>query len=799
MKKQLFFTLLFFTTFLFAQIPAYYNDVNLNLNGTQLKNELATKIISTHTHYLSYSNIWNACQITDLDPNDTSNMNVLLIYGYDDNDGNYRTDRTRSKYAKGGTNGTDWNREHVYAKSLGTPSLGTSGPGSDAHHLRPCDATWNSTRGSEKFAQGSGHSGPVANGWYPGDEWKGDVARMIMYMYLRYGNQCKPTNVGVGNSSNTPDDMIDLFLQWNAEDPVSQIEINRNNYHGNTANTYAQGNRNPFIDNPAFATQIWGGPQAEDKFGNATTTDTQAPSVPTNLTVSNSTTTSVLINWTASTDNVAVQDYAIYVNGNYYNSTSATSFTVSALTPNTTYSFFVEANDAAGNTSNASTTVYATTLSNGGNSNGEDLFFSEYIEGSSYNKALEIVNITGSTINLSNYKIKKQSNGTGSWSSGYSLSGQLASGEVFVIANANASASITSVADITTTSSELSFNGNDPVGLFKNGVLLDIIGDFNGGSAYFAKDVTLQRNANITAPTTTYNLNEWTAYPLNTFDDLGYFSTSNGGNNTTTDVLIETSFETGWDGWSDGGGDCYRIKSTSKASDGRYSIRLRDNSGVASAMTYNNLDISAYQNIQINFDFYSFSMESGENFWVKYYDGATWQTIANFVSGSDFYNNEFSSESILISANDYNFSANAKLRIQCDASSNYDQIYIDNVVVSASTGSFNKSIIMKKNKQSANFNSTETEIEGLTIYPNPLPKNTSLMIKTVFDLEDKVTDITIQLFDIQGRLVKQVNQNHISDEYFEQKIDVSALEKGVYLLQISNSTGYKAVQKVIIQ
>lgn len=60
--------------------------------------------------------------------------------------------------------------------------------------------------------------------------------------------------------------MIDLFLKWNAEDPVSQLEDNRNTYHGNTTNTYAQGNRNPFIDNPYLATVIWGGPAAQNRW-----------------------------------------------------------------------------------------------------------------------------------------------------------------------------------------------------------------------------------------------------------------------------------------------------------------------------------------------------------------------------------------------------------------------------------------------------------------------------------------------------------------------------------------------------
>jgi hypothetical protein len=130
----------------------------------------------------------------------------------------------------------------------------------------------NSDRGSLKFGPGSGNSGNFGGAWYPGDEWKGDIARMMMYMYLHYGNQCLPRNVGVGNLVSTDNNMVDLFLQWNAEDPVSEFEDKRNTYLGNTDNFFAQGNRNPFIDNPYLATLIWGGTPAENRWPGLSTT-----------------------------------------------------------------------------------------------------------------------------------------------------------------------------------------------------------------------------------------------------------------------------------------------------------------------------------------------------------------------------------------------------------------------------------------------------------------------------------------------------------------------------------------------
>jgi hypothetical protein len=142
--------------------------------------------------------------------------------------------------------------------------LGLRGRVSDAHHLRAVDSQMNNSRSNREFADGSGNAAVLSSGYfYPGDEWRGDVARMIMYMYVRYQEQCEPTDVGIGSTSYSPfGDMPNIFLEWNAEDPVNQYEMNRNTVLQNM-----QGNRNPFIDNPYLATMIWNGPQAEDKWG----------------------------------------------------------------------------------------------------------------------------------------------------------------------------------------------------------------------------------------------------------------------------------------------------------------------------------------------------------------------------------------------------------------------------------------------------------------------------------------------------------------------------------------------------
>ena len=623
MKKLL--ILIFITSFSvsFSQ-EQYYNDVDLTLAGLQLKDALANKIISTHTNFLSYSEVWVACKNTDINPENSNE--VVLVYGWEEGrDQDDTNDRTRDiTLQDNGRNGSFvWNREHVYPKSLGEPNLETVGPGADAHHLRSADRTTNTSRSNKKFAEGSGNSGSVSNGWYPGDEWKGDVARMMMYMYLRYGDRCAPNNVGDGSTDMTEDNMIDLFLDWNVQDPVTQFEKDRNTYHENTSNSSGQGNRNPFIDNPYLATRIWGGDSAEDLWGIYTNSDSEAPTQPTNVLANNQTTTTIDLNWTASEDNVEVTGYNVYVDDVLTAQTSNISFQLTGLTPNTSYAIEIEALDLINNKSEKSTVINSTTTfdttapnvpanitasnisgtafkinwnavtddtavsaykvfvdgsligstldlyytltgltisttyqislsakdaadneslqsaavaitTTDGQSNGiNELFISEYAEPelNGDNKAIEIVNLTASSVNLSDYSIQKQSNG-GSWVSDYPLGNfNIVAGDVFVIVHADTdNSALLDEADLLGPpfnsaapylyGSPLNFNGNDPIGLFKNGVLIDIIGE-EGNSSNHIQNKTYRRKATVSEPNTRFDTSEWDILSANTYDGIG--------------------------------------------------------------------------------------------------------------------------------------------------------------------------------------------------------------------------------------------------------------------------------------
>ncbi|CAM4023211.1 endonuclease [Flavobacterium antarcticum] len=171
-----------------------------------------------------------------------------------------------------------WNREHIYPQSRGGFTNGTADTPdginvweatsadvlvhghADAHHLRAEDATENSTRNNKDFGLGdyNGFSGNQGS-------WKGDVARAVFYMSVRYN----ALDVVNGNPADTTvGELGDLatLLTWNMQDPADDFEMNRNNY------IYTwQVNRNPFIDYPLLADYIWGANAGETWYSNLST------------------------------------------------------------------------------------------------------------------------------------------------------------------------------------------------------------------------------------------------------------------------------------------------------------------------------------------------------------------------------------------------------------------------------------------------------------------------------------------------------------------------------------------------
>ena len=376
MKQIYILIALLVTTVGFAQIPAGYYSTATG-TGYTLKTQLHN-IINGHSDQgynamdgfianYDLDNYYEAGSNTILDPY-SENPTGADPYNFTpvgDECGNYNGE------------GDCYNKEHVIPQSTFNSNTPMQ---SDAHHLLPTDGRVNGFRSNYPFGvvdnsslvSQSGISNPTQNGsklggnlnsgysagytgivFEPIDEFKGDIARIYFYFVTRYEDQVSAWSaydMFDGSSDKVLDDpFLNILMTWHQNDPVSQKEIDRNNniYYNH------QSNRNPFVDHPEYVAMIWN-----------PSTDTTAPTAPTNLVASNATASSMDLTWTASTDDVAVASYDIFVDGSFYTNTSTavTSFTVTGLASETNYCFTIYALDAAGNTSAVSNQDCETTL-----------------------------------------------------------------------------------------------------------------------------------------------------------------------------------------------------------------------------------------------------------------------------------------------------------------------------------------------------------------------------------------------------------------------------------------------------
>ena len=226
----------------------YYSGAG-DLMGDDLKSFLHD-LIDGH-RVVSYASLWDRLAESDEDPNNSNN--IILFY----------TGVSISKEDHGGLIG-DWNREHIWARSHG--ELDDFISDSDMHHIRPTDVWMNGERAALDFDNGGSElydgSTPTGNyydsdSWEPRDEVKGDVARMLFYMAVRYEGENPSLDLEINdsvNNINTPYiGKLSVLLEWHVQDPVDDFEMNRNEVI-----YYYQQNRNPFIDNPEFVEYIWG-------------------------------------------------------------------------------------------------------------------------------------------------------------------------------------------------------------------------------------------------------------------------------------------------------------------------------------------------------------------------------------------------------------------------------------------------------------------------------------------------------------------------------------------------------------
>lgn len=236
--------------------PAGYYASATGLRGSALRAALHQRI-RAHT-VVSYSNATNALRVLDEDP--ANPANVILIYS--------RVSRSKTAF---GSEVGDWNREHTWPDSYG---INGSGPEySDLFHLRPADMQVNSTRGNLFFDEsttGTGYVKPAhantplcsrdVDSWEPPTAVKGDIARGLFYMDVRYAGTNGEPDLALTNDpaeiseSGFKMGLLNTLLVWHFLDPVDDAERARND---RIYSSY-QNNRNPFIDRPEFVEALYG-------------------------------------------------------------------------------------------------------------------------------------------------------------------------------------------------------------------------------------------------------------------------------------------------------------------------------------------------------------------------------------------------------------------------------------------------------------------------------------------------------------------------------------------------------------
>ncbi|CAA7196171.1 endonuclease [Chryseobacterium potabilaquae] len=447
MKRNLLHFLLIFPWInLFSQLPQGYYDTTAGLSGAPLKTELSQIITNGHQDH-GYGGLWIAYQTTDRDYFYENDGTILDIYsenpiGPDPYNFNYGTNQCGTYSNEGDC----YNREHIVPQSLFNEAFPMK---SDLHFIRPTDGKVNAMRSNYPFGKvgtatytsqngsrlgnsiSSGYSGTV---FEPIDEFKGDIARMILYFATRYENKLSTFSTGnmLGGSAFPGLQIWELnqLLAWHNLDPVSTVEIARNN-----ASYQYQGNRNPFIDHPEYVEEIWGN----------LIDDTEPPTPATDLLTTGATSNSISLSWTAATDNIGVTAYDIYTNGTLKTTISGTTITISGLAPSTTYSFYVIAKDAAGNSSPQSNTTTGSTLPS---QSGENT--------SCGSENFESI----PTISSSSYLIRNWTNNNISWAATDARTDQTINGKAITIRNGNVtSTTISDGIESLTLTTQLKYSG----------------------------------------------------------------------------------------------------------------------------------------------------------------------------------------------------------------------------------------------------------------------------------------------------------------------------------------------------
>lgn len=523
---------------LLAQIPSGYYDQTAGLQGYALKSALH-EIISKKTISYNYSDVISFYEFTDLDHYYENDGTVLDLYSEKPDAADAYNYNLIQNISSASQEGQGWNREHGMPQST---FYGLYPMYSDLNYLIPTDAYINQRRSNYPYARNNGSTMTFTNGsklgksttpgysntvYEPIDEFKGDIARYLLYFVVRYEGSLNNLNYLLATSpldgseeKGYEDWYIQMLKEWNTLDPVSQREIDRNNEI-----FLIQKTRNPFIDHPEYIDAIWN-----------IVADSTPPNQPTGLQSDTVDAYFIKLKWNQNSEQDLL-GYKVFLNGELVGFTKNAEWIADRLQPSTSYNFTVQAYDAGYLDSQISAALPVTTTAT--TSFAKDLMVSKYIEGSTNNTAIEINNKTGHDVLLNHYYLSiqfKGANDTYYFSDAYQLEGSIKPGERKVILNPKSTFSDYGIenADFVTNATPMTFTGTQYVELSYGKKYLKTVSTNNYDMAYTTVDAvgfkgvsntnnnkSLYRQIDVQNPTADFNISEWIEHPSNYTDGLG--------------------------------------------------------------------------------------------------------------------------------------------------------------------------------------------------------------------------------------------------------------------------------------
>ncbi|AXT49733.1 T9SS C-terminal target domain-containing protein [Aquimarina sp. BL5] len=496
--------------------------------------------------------------------------------------------------------------------------------------------------------------------------------------------------------------------------------------------------------------------------------DTEAPSDPTNLVASNITSNGATLNWTASTDNVGVARYTISIGGTVVGTSTTANFSVTGLSPLTSYTASVTAEDAAGNVSGSATTSFTTI----------DGSTAVYCDSASTNVNDEFI---------SNVQLNTINNGSGAqfYSDFTGISTDLNEGQTYTV---TVTPTWTGTVYAEGYAVWIDYNNN---------------GDFDdAGELVWSKSPSTDTpsSGSFTVPTGTSETSvrmrismKYNAIPTScetfTYGEVEDYTINlgtNGGGGTSGEIAAYY-FETGFEGWIDGGSDCARINNSARAFEGDFSIRLRDNSASSNAVSPI-LDLTGNTEVSIEFHTFANAMENGEDYFIEFFNGSSYEVIGQYVTGTDFNNGSFFTDTIVLDAGTYNFNASNRFRIRCDASVNNDQVYFDQIIIRGDNARSTTPANAEDTNETAEVVSF-TRIANKSIQLYPIPATSTLNIEINEGTFDEIIMISSN-----GTIVKKINPKTSSFG-----VDISQFADGLYFVRFTNSNGLAITKRFIVK